>query len=247
MPLPKKKTEKSLDPLLFNYLWYGKPKSGKSTTASELADAAETGSEALFFATEPGHKLLEIFKWEKEDPRNPNKTVGPENWNDFLSCCKELYEEDHNYRLLVVDTADILWEWCTDHVCMLNDISHPSELGFGKGYQAIAAEFKRACNKLGQRGIGFVFVSHEKEYEITVGPRKETAVTTTLATGARKFIEGFVDFIWYFSSSLDGERYIRTKRGDNINAGSRGDKKLPPLPEIMEMDSKEIIKEMKKL
>lgn len=247
MPLPNSKSSKTIDPLLFNYLWYGKPKSGKSTTASEFGNGEDGESKSLFFATEPGHKLLTIYKWEKPNPLNPDKMMGPENWVDFVTCCGELSSQEHDFKLLVIDTVDILWNWCTDFVCQQNGISHPSEMGFGKAYQAISKEFSRVCNKLANRGIGFIFISHEKEYEIKVGPRTETAVSTTLAAGARKFIEGFVDFIWYFSSSLDGDRYVQTRRADNINAGSRGDKNLPPLPEKMQMDAKTILDEMKKL
>ena len=229
MPLPIKKSEKEKNHLKKKYLWYGSPKSGKTTIAANFGD---DDNKSLFFCSEPGHSFVEIYKWERADGHQPS------NWMDFVECCRELYDtSNHDFSLLVVDTVDILWQWCTDYVCQMNDISHPSEMGFGKAYQAISKEFSNICNKLGQRGIGFVFISHPKEYEAKIGPRTETRVTTTLASGAQKFIHGFVDYIWYFSKNEEsGERFILTDRCDGITAGSRGDITDVPLPVKMPMN-----------
>ena len=109
-----------------------------------------------------------------------------------------------------------------------------------------AAKVRRQHNpllQLGQRGIGFIFISHKKEYEIKIGPRSETAVNTTIPSGAQKFIHGFVDYIWYFTQTQDGKRFVLTDRHDNINAGSRGDLELEPLPLKMPMDA-DVIKKL---
>ncbi len=233
MALPTTKSEKEKNHLKKKYLWYGKPKSGKTTTAANLGD---DNNKSLFFCAEPGHSFVEIYKWENADGEQP------QTWNDFISCCKELYTQEHDYSLLVIDTVDILWNWCTKHVCNQLEISHPSEIGFGKGYQAVSDEFSRVCNKLGQKGIGFIFITHEKEYEAQIGPHKQTCITTTLSAGAKKFIHGFVDYIWYFTSTPENTRYILTDYHDNINAGSRGDIEDEPLPLKMAMDPKIIMK-----
>lgn len=235
MPLPSNKSDKERNHLKKKYLWYGDPKSGKSTTAANFGDE---DNKQLFFACEPGHSELSIYKWEREDGHQP------QDWNDFITCCRELYQTDqHDFKMLVIDTVDILWDWCTKYICKMNEISHPSEMGFGKAYQAISAEFSNVCNKLGQRGMGFIFISHKKEYEIQIGPRKESCINTTLPSGAQKFIHGFVDYIWYFTQNQEGQRYILTDRHNNINAGSRGDLNLEPLPLKMPMDS-EVVKKL---
>jgi hypothetical protein len=115
-------------------------------------------------------------------------------------------------------------------------------MGFGKAYQAISKEFSNVCNKLGQRGIGFVFITHEKEYEVQIGPKMQSCIGTTLSSGAKKFIQGFVDYIWYFSTDEHGNRYILTDYHDNIYAGSRGDIDDEPLPLKMPMQAENIIK-----
>lgn len=233
MPLPTKRSSKEKNHLGMKYLWYGDPKSGKTTTAANFGDDE---NKMLFFCSEPGHSQVEIYKWAREDGHQP------QDWQDFINCCRELYHTDnHDFKLLVIDTVDILWDWCTDYICKVNEIKHPSEMGFGKAYKQISNEFSNVCNKLGQRGIGFIFISHKKEYEIKIGPRTESAINTTLPSGAQKFIHGFVDYIWYFTQNQDGKRYILTDRHNNINAGSRGDISLEPLPLKMPMDASRVI------
>ena len=239
MPLPKKKSEIEKNHLKKKYLWYGRPKSGKTTVASYFG--GDDDNKTIFFCTEPGHSFVEIYKWENGQGKQPTQ------WMDFVECCRELYTQDHDFSLLAIDTVDILWGWCTKYICDLNEISHPSEMGFGKAYQAIAAEFSKVCNHLGQKGIGFIFISHEKEYEIQNGPRKESAITTTLPSGAAKFIHGFVDYIWHFNSTVDGKRYVQTARADNINAGSRGNVMHDPLPIRMPMNPQLIIEQLNKV
>lgn len=238
MPLPTTKSEKEKNHLKKKYLWYGDPKSGKTTTAANFGD---DNNKMLFFCAEPGHSFVEIYRWENDRGQQP------QNWMDFVTCCRELYQIDnHDFQMVVIDTVDILWNWCTDYICKMNDITHPSEMGFGKAYQAISNEFSKVCNQLGQRGIGFIFISHKKEYEVQVGPRKEMFTSTTLSAGAQKFIHGFVDYIWFFSQDLEGNRYILTDRHDYINAGSRGDINEEPLPLKMEMNAKKVIEHLEK-
>lgn len=231
--MPIQKNKKDNNYLKNKYLIYGPPKAGKSTFAANIGDEKH---QSVFLCCEPGHRFLpNINRYETEKGKQPT------NWTDVVDCCRELYDVDnHDYSCLVIDTVDIAWEWCTDYICKMNDITHPSEMGFGKAYQAVAKEFSNVMNKLGQQGIGFIFISHEKEYEIKVGPRSETAVSTTLSSGAKKFIHGFVDFIWYFTQDLEGNRFILTDRHDNITAGSRGDINGNSLPLKMEMDSEKV-------
>lgn len=237
MALPTKKSEKETHHLKKKYLWYGDPKSGKTTTAANFGDKE---NKMLFFCSEPGHSFVEIYKWENANGQQPS------NWMDFVECCRELYKTDnHDFKLLVIDTVDILWNWCTDYICTMHDITHLSELGFGKGYQAVNAEFSKICNGLGQKGVGFIFISHKKEYEVQIGPTKQSCINTTLPAGAQKFIHGFVDYIWYFTSNSEGTRYILTDRHNNINAGSRGDIRVEPLPLKMKMNSVDVITHLK--
>ena len=241
MPLPTKRSEKEKNYLKKTYLIYGSPKAGKTTITSQFGD--DQDNRVLFFATEPGHKFQEIYMWQKEIEQLGEESTyeSPTTWADFKECCRELVTEQHKFSCLVVDTADILFKWCGEHVCREHGIEHESDLGFGKGYALIREEFMKPINYLAQKGMGLIFVSHEQEREKQVGPRKISYTDTTLPGTAKKVLHGLCDYIFYFGVTEDGSRYIRTKGTENVNAGDRGG----TLPETMEMDAQVLIGHLK--
>lgn len=241
MALPTERSEKEKNYLRKLYLIYGSPKSGKTTITSQFGD--DDKNKVLFFATEPGHKFQEIYKWKKlvQEPGGESTLEEPTNWLDFKACCKELVTQKHEYACLAVDTADILFKWCSQHVCHELGIEHESDLGFGKGYAAIRDEFMAPINYLAQKGMGLIFISHEAEKEKTVGPKKISYTDTTLPNTAKKVLHGLCDYIFYFGTTFEGERYIRTKGTENVNAGDRGGH----LPEVLPMNAAKLIAALK--
>jgi len=74
---------------------------------------------------------VSINQWSNKKGKQPT------GWMDVVECCRELYNTDaHNFSCLVIDTVDIAWDWCTDYICQMNEISHPSEMGFGIAYKS---------------------------------------------------------------------------------------------------------------
>jgi len=232
--LPKTRTEKEKNYLKKIYTIYGTPKSGKTTVASQFGD--DLHNKVLFFATEPGHKFQEIYKFQNVDGSEPTK------WHDFLDCCRELVAEEHDFKMLAVDTVDNLWDWCADYIKNKHSIEHESDLGFGKGYALIREEFMKPIKYLGQIGMGLLFISHEKTMEREIGPRKVTFTDTTMPNSAKKVILGLSDYIFYFYQDTEGKRLIRSKGNENFNAGDRSGK----LPELMPMDHRVLIEELSK-
>ena len=121
--LPTKKTTPSEDPMQYSILLYGSTKAGKSTFASKAPGA-------IFLATEPGLNALSVFK------------VDISSWPEMLSACKELSEQKHEFKTVVIDTIDNAYEFCLEHVCKGLKIEHPADLEYGKGWSAVNLEFK---------------------------------------------------------------------------------------------------------
>lgn len=248
MPLPKAKTNRESNYLKKSYLIYGIPKIGKTTVASQFGDE---DNKVLFFATEPGHKEQEIYKWFCEETVDDvNKETGevteitiqrdPSNWDHFRQCVLEMTKQTE-FKCLIIDTADNLFDWCQAYVRRRDKITHESDLGFGKGYDALKKEFGAPINYLAQKGYGVIFLSHAKESDVEERNRKFTKTDTTLPNTAKKIIHPLVDYILYFHADENGNRLIRTKGTQAINAGDRGGQ----LPEIMEMNAKTLIKHLK--
>lgn len=229
MPLPKVKSAIEPNYLKKTYLIYGAPKVGKTTTIANIGDNTH---KVIFFATEPGHKFVEVYKYTNADGSDPSQ------WLHFLEFAKEILTTQHDFSCIAIDIVDELFNWCSDYVNKKAGITHESDAGFGKGYAAIRKEFFRPIQALTAKGIGIVFMSHEKTSEKELNRRKLTYTDTTLPGTAAKLINGLSDYILYFGNDGDGNRYIRTKGTEHINAGDRSGK----MPELIKMDAKELVK-----
>lgn len=132
---------------------YGPEGIGKSTLASYAP-------KPLFLDTEMGTGQLEVDRVDVEVLDHISYTIN------------ELLTSPHEYKTVVLDTADNLWRLCADSVVAENknwkDIEAP---GFGKGYSMAADRFRLVLghfDRLISNGINVVIVSHAKT--ATVNP-----------------------------------------------------------------------------
>lgn len=228
MALPSERSQKESNYLKKSYLLWGSVKSGKSTIAAQFGD--DDKNKVLFFPTERGHAFQSIYKYEV-DGNDPTK------WEHFLDCAKELLTTEHDFKCLVIDIADNLWKMCSDHSNKKLGITHESEEEFGKGWTAVKNEFEKPFKYLTSRGIGIIFISHGTTTQKDLGKRKINYSDSTLSKGAKSIIHGMVDYIFYFGTDDDGNRYIRTKGDETICAGDRSG----ILPALIPMDAKKLI------
>jgi hypothetical protein len=225
MKLPTTKSKPVTDIHEYSFLIYGQPKSGKSTFASHFDNA-------IFIATEPGHKFLEVYK------------VSPKSWTDINSVFTELYQQrdDKKFKTIIIDTIDNLWQMAEAAVEKENSVKYVHDLEFGKGSRFSRSKVMKWINLLGQCGYGIVFLSHEKYSEAEEDGIKFSRKDITLSGASRKDVSGFCDFILYFYINKDGKRLIKTKGNKELNAGDRSG----ILPETLPMDFNVLVKELNK-
>ena len=216
LKLPKK--PKEIDSDLSNYilLLYGREKIGKTVTGAQFP-------EAIFFATEPGTKGLEIFEFNHEDG-------GVKDWEVFRTGV-DLLERSKRFKTVVIDTVDRAYDMCLDWVCENLNIEYPGhddagKEDFGKSRRAVKQEFLKQIHRIVQSGRGVVFISHSKETEIK--PRsgeKYTRIFPTMGNQARAVVEALVDLFFYceYAKDVNGKvRRIFVCQGDEtIWAGTR--------------------------
>lgn len=219
LTLPTEKRPPSFDLGHAKVLLYGPPKIGKTTLVAGLDPDA-----TLFLATEQGQGGVEAYVLPIMD------------WQAFLGALEALKAAtDERFTTFAVDTVDLLALMCRDHVMAQMGVSHPSDLDYGKGWDAVSTEFRLRVAALSALG-GVWFISHAEEREVK--PRGRPAHTLwqpKMQKAAREFLQGFVDFIFFadFDHDEDGteRRVLRTAASDHYNAGSRTPRPLPdPLP-----------------
>lgn len=203
--LPDSKTEVNVTLEDQIMLIYGRPKIGKSTFCSNL-------DKALFLATEAGLNHLKVAK------------VNLTSWDMFLDVCKELKDGDDRYDTIIIDTVDNLVDLCADYINAKNEISHPSELGYGKGWSDITKELKRVLTKLVAMPYGLIMIGHSKQEEIETKTSKYNRFTLTISGKNADVIKDMSDIILFMDSEMrDGEEIgvVRTKPSLYYDAGDR--------------------------
>jgi len=216
LQLPTAKKKKNENLMEYTILIYGREKIGKTTLFSSFPDA-------LFLATEPGTKGLEIFEFNHEDG-------GVKNWEIFRRAV-DLLEGTDDFSNVVIDTVDRAYDMCLDWTCEKHGIEYPGtdaagKEDFGKSWRAIKDEFLVQIHRILQTGRGLCFTSHAKEETIkTRSGISYDRIYPTMSGQARKVIEALVDFFFYaeYVRDRDGNtrRILITQGDETVWAGAR--------------------------
>ncbi len=219
LTLPTTRSKPSVDLSTKTTLIYGPPKIGKSTFASRFPSA-------LFFECEPGLNELEVFKM-------PTYT-----WPDFLAACKLIAAGNHDFKTIVIDTADNAFKYCSEFVCGKHNIEYEGDLGHGKGWALVKNEWHRVLTRLASLPYGLVLISHAVDKTIETRTGEYTKTQPSLPDRARHVVLGLVDMIFFCDTATrkdaDGntivDRIIRTKPHPTYEAGDRTGRLPESLP-----------------
>lgn len=156
------------------------PKSGKTTIASHFP-------KALVFAFEKGYSAI------------PGIMAMPVNsWREFRNFLLDLREDETKemFKTVVIDTADIAWDYCVDYICQQNGVSKINDIPYGGGYQLASREFDTCIRKILQLNYGLVLISHSKEKTLKDEQGNEyDQIMPTLENKARLICERTCDII----------------------------------------------------
>jgi len=124
---------------------YGPEGIGKSTLASQFPSP-------VFLDTEGGSHHLDI-----------SRLPAPKAWEDVTGTISALAIETHEFRTLVIDTADWLEKLLIEHICQRANKTSVEDFGYGKGYIILAEEFTKflaSLNPLLSRGMHVLLLAH---------------------------------------------------------------------------------------
>lgn len=183
----------------YSVLFYGEPKSGKTTTASQFPGA-------LVLAFEKGYLTI---------PGIMAKDIN--SWGEFRKTLRELDDPDvkNAFQTVVIDTADIAYGYCEKYVCSQasdakNSYENIADIPFGKGYKMAQAEFDVCIRKILQMNYGLVLISHSQDKTFKDAQGQEfNQIVPTLDNRARLICERTCDIIGY-------SRTIETAEGKSV-------------------------------
>jgi hypothetical protein len=124
---------------------YGPEGVGKSTLAGRFP-------EPVFLDTEGGTDHLDVVRLDSAST-----------WEEISAAVAQLASTQHDFRTLVIDTADWLEKRLIEHLCRKANKDSIEDFGYGKGWVILAEEFARFLNSLDAllaRGMHVVFLAH---------------------------------------------------------------------------------------
>ena len=167
----------------YTIMFYGEPKTGKTSTAALFP-------KALLLAFETGYLAIEGCK-----PQPINK------WSEFKQVLKQLKDERAHevYSNVIVDTADICYDLCEKYICNQNGVSTINEIPYGQGWGMAAKEFDEALRSIPQMGYGLVLISHsqDKVFKDEQTGDEYNQIVPTLGNKPRLIVDRMSDIIGY--------------------------------------------------
>ncbi len=219
----------------FLSLTYGPVKIGKTTLWSMFAGV-------YFLPTEPGYRSIKV-----------RKTYIP-NWATFTKFIRTMERKSKTCKTVTiwcVDTVDNLSKFCMQYVCGREDIAHPTDQDWGKGWEAFRDEFTHWILRLCALGPGVSFISHEKQREVVFHGMKVPKETPAMPKTSYTVINDLVDIILKISyvgkipkerkEALSSKRCIYTRPTAMYDAGDRTGKLPEKIVFNTEQDAVDII------
>lgn len=201
----------------YSVLFYGDPKTGKTTIASKFP-------KALLLAFEKGYMAI------------PGIMAQPINsWAEFKKVLKQLKEDKAKemFETIIIDTLDIAYDYDVTYICANAQrkdggygVDALGDIPFGKGYGMAEKELDENLRSIVQMGYGLVLISHAVDRTITDADGTEySRIMPTVDKRAVKIASRMTDIIGYARpiSQEDGSTVTKLFMRGNTRfmAGSR--------------------------
>lgn len=174
---------------------YGEPGVGKSVFASKFPKP--------FFVTTDGN-----YEWLVDFGADPDAHQEVHSWAEAKKLFKQGFED---YETIVLDLTEDLFMWCENEWCKRNDIEHPSDMAWGKGYQGPRNEFFIEISKLLSLDKHIIMLMHGEA--VTVKNKRGVEFTTYRPTSRMpdKLLDQIEGRLRYFLRAYIGSKEVEGK------------------------------------
>lgn len=217
MLLPKNERRKIGENKSKKFWIYGAPMSGKTTFCDKMPDPIELNTDGnIKYVTMPYLSIKDEVVYEG---RVENRTYA---WQIFKDAIKELEKKDNDFKTIVVDLVEDVYEACRVCKCHELGISHESDDSF-RAYDKVRSEFLNVMKGLLNLPYdNIVLLSHEdmsKDLTRRSGD-KVTAIKPAINDKIANKLAGLVDITARIVVE-NGKRHLEFKSDEVQFGGGR--------------------------
>ena len=180
----------------YSVFFFGEPESGKTTTATKF----------------PNHLLLAFEKGYNAIPGAMAQPINSQ--SEFRKALRQLKDPEvqAKFETIIIDTADIAYDYCEKYICANNGVDAIGDIGYGKGYTLAGKEFDEALRSIVQMNYGLVLISHSTDKTFTDEAGREfNQIVPTLGARPKNIVSRMCDIIGYSRSVQNAEGVTSTK------------------------------------
>lgn len=218
MLLPKN-ARRDIANLTKKTIWiYGEPFSGKTYFANKFPSP-------LMLNTDGNIKFVDAPFIAIKDEITMNGRIAERklSWAVFKDAVEELEKKQNDFKTIVVDLIDDIYEFCRLYVYSKNGISHESDSGFGKGWDLVRTEFLSVMRRLlNLEYENIILISHESRAESLTKKSgdKLTIIKPSLNDKVAHKLAGMVDLVGRVVAE-GSERVLSLKADEMVFGGGR--------------------------
>lgn len=143
-------------------------------------------------------------------------------WETFKEVIAELEKKDNDFKTIVVDLVEDMYEHCRLYMYNKEGWEHESDGAFGKGWDMIMTEFLSTMKRLKNTGYQIVYLSKQVTNTITYKSGQEvTTFKPNIKDKIANVLAGTVDLTARIVVEENGEHYMSFKNSETIFGGSR--------------------------
>lgn len=208
MPLPTEKNVPTRNIAKLRTLIYGPPKIGKSTLATR-------NPKCIVFDTDnKGTGFLDCFR------------VTISSWIELKQYLGDLKVErdsgNNRFDTVVIDTVDMAYQLCRQHVCAANGFQHESEdKAFGRTWDLVKTEWMKMVAFLTSMDVGLTMISHSVQKEVKIDGVKRNITTLSMSDKPGRMVTALADVIIYMDEDESGTRTLFLKPQAYLECGDR--------------------------
>ena len=228
-----------------SFLIYGTRKSGKTSNAVRFP-------KPIVLGFEKGWNMLSGVYGQ---PINK--------WSEALTVKKQLLKDvkaveanekpETTFKTVVVDTADLAYIMCEDHILDKEGVEYLDETESKRGYKSVKKEFNLFFQDIVKAGYTLVVIAHSETKQIKENGEKYERTQPLVDKRGFEVLAGLVDVIGFATNELqeDGvNKMILTLRGNQfLEAGTRNkymSEKIPFTYEALLADMEQAIDKLSK-